>query len=81
MLKKYYHLTSTGGKGKILLAKCARLSTFETGLKKLKDYNPQVKVILIIRNPVERTYSGYQMDKDIAGHEFTVEELKKADKQ
>jgi len=77
MMDKYFTKNGKSTEGKKLVAKCALMYTTDKGLKRLKEYNPQSKIIFIVRNPVERTYSGYLMDKDIAGHEFSAAELKK----
>jgi hypothetical protein len=77
MMEKYFSNSGKSINGKKLVAKCALMYTTDKSLKRLKEYNPQSKIVLIIRNPVERTYSGYLMDKDIAGHEFNAAELKK----
>jgi len=44
---------------KVLLAKDALLMTRQAGLQRLHDHNPYVFVVVILRNPVERAYSGY----------------------
>ena len=42
-----------------LLVKSAGLMYSERALRRLKKHNPEVKLILILRNPVERAYSAY----------------------
>ncbi len=48
----------------ILIAKSAGLYIHEPGLKRLKEHNPDCKLVFILRNPVERTYSSYLMEKN-----------------
>lgn len=45
-----------------LIAKNAGLYTNEKGLIRLADHNPDCLVVLILRNPVERAYSAFQME-------------------
>ncbi|HMT30084.1 MAG TPA: sulfotransferase domain-containing protein [Bacteroidia bacterium] len=47
---------------KKLIAKYAGLYATERGLKLLHDHNPDVTIVLILRNPVERAYSAYNME-------------------
>jgi hypothetical protein len=49
---------------KKIIAKSAALYTEREGLLKLYDHNPSVKVVFILRDPVERTYSAYMMEKN-----------------
>lgn len=48
--------------GKKLIAKNAGLYTNEKGLRRLAEHNPECKVVLVLRNPVERAYSAFQME-------------------
>ena len=45
--------------GQILLAKNVGVFTNAQALQNLRNHNPQVKIILILRNPVERAQSAY----------------------
>jgi len=46
---------------KDLLIKQVELSQSLIGLERLKNHNPKVKLIFIVRNPVDRFYSSYNM--------------------
>jgi hypothetical protein len=48
--------------GKKLIAKNAGLYTNEKGLIRLAEHNAGCKIVLILRNPVERAYSAFQME-------------------
>lgn len=48
----------------IVLAKYAHLYGNEKMIKRLYEHNPDVKIIFILRNPVERAYSSYLMEKN-----------------
>ncbi len=48
---------------KILIAKNAGLYEREDYIKKLKEHNANCKLIFLIREPIERTFSSYQMEK------------------
>lgn len=43
----------------ILLAKSAGLMYMESAITRLYDHNPKVKVVMVLRHPVERAYSAY----------------------
>jgi hypothetical protein len=59
--RKYF---SPDKKNAILLGKSAGLYINEKALSRLRDHNPECKLVLILRNPVERTYSSYLMEKN-----------------
>ncbi len=56
--KKYFKKFNN----KKLIAKNAGLYVSEKGLKRLKEHNPNCKLIFIIREPVARTISSYKME-------------------
>ncbi len=58
--KKYFGSESERTKKRI--AKHATLYTNEEALKRLKEHNPEVIPVLLLRNPVERTYSSFLME-------------------
>lgn len=62
--KKYFHQHHPERK---LIAKNAGLYVKEEGIRRLHDHNPECEFVLILRNPVERTYSAYQMERNY-GH-------------
>lgn len=43
------------------VAKNVTLSFNENGLKRLEEHNPDIKIVLILREPVSRVYSAYTM--------------------
>lgn len=49
--------------------------------EKIKEYNPLAKVIIITRNPLERTYSHYKMDVGLGRISKTFEEIMKEEVQ
>ncbi|MFB6305474.1 MAG: sulfotransferase domain-containing protein, partial [Flavobacteriales bacterium] len=70
-----------------IIAKNAGLYEKEQYIKRLYDHNPECKIVFIIRNPVERSFSAYLMEKNAGFNEFPFSDLKKviekkkADKQ
>lgn len=60
-LKKYF---GTCEENRMLVAKSAGLYINEHAIIRLKENNPECKLVLILRNPVERTYSSYLMEKN-----------------
>lgn len=60
-LKKYFDSIQVS---KRLVAKSAGLYINELAIIRLKENNPECKLVLILRNPVERTYSSYLMEKN-----------------
>ncbi len=73
-LKKYYahkkHDDST-----IIIAKNAGLFADLNGLIRLKKNNPNCQIVFILRNPVERTYSSYLMEKNFGTVKFEFKDL------
>jgi hypothetical protein len=47
-----------------LAAKSAGLYINEKALSRLREHNPDCRIVVILRNPVERTYSSYLMEKN-----------------
>ncbi|HET6991948.1 MAG TPA: sulfotransferase domain-containing protein, partial [Bacteroidia bacterium] len=47
----------------------------EAGIIRLKEHNPDCKLVLILRNPVERTYSSYLMEKNYGAINGTFESI------
>jgi len=45
-----------------VVAKGAAMHYNEHSLKRLAEHNPECKVVFVIREPVDRTYSAYQME-------------------
>jgi hypothetical protein len=61
--------------GKRVVAKNAILYTSEEAVKRLHDYNPNCKVLLTLRNPVDRAYSAYLMESNYADIGFPFEKI------
>lgn len=53
---------------KKVLAKNVGIMYFEHALQHLKEHNPNVKIIIVLRNPVDRAYSAFWYAKS-RGHE------------
>ena len=60
---------------KKIVAKSAGLYSNENAIKKLYEHNPNCKLILILRNPVERAYSSFLMEKNYGSAKFEFSEL------
>jgi hypothetical protein len=60
-LRKYFSESAPETR---LVAKNAGLYVNENGLKRLRDHNPDCQLILLLRNPVDRTYSSFLMEKN-----------------
>jgi hypothetical protein len=62
--KKYYGPTEKT----YFIAKSAGIIFSPTAIERLYDYNPEIKVIIILRNPVDRAYSAFWYARK-TGHE------------
>jgi len=60
---KYFNFSKVDEKS-IIIAKSATLYTNEAAIKRLHEHNPDCKLILILRNPSERAYSSYLMERN-----------------
>lgn len=49
------------GNSEITLAKLAHLTNKETYLLRLREHNPEVKIVFVLRDPMERLSSAYNM--------------------
>jgi hypothetical protein len=58
--EKYFH---DYRKGNTLIAKNAMLYAHSEGLKRLAQYNPQCKIVILLRNPIDRMYSAFLMEQ------------------
>ncbi len=58
-----------------IVAKSAGLYANENAIKRLYDHNPKCELIIILRNPVERAYSSYLMEKNYGSAKFEFSEL------
>ncbi|WP_375579612.1 sulfotransferase [Marivirga tractuosa] len=59
-IKRYF---SNYTAGKKLLIKHATLIRHEASIKRLHEHNPDAKIIICLRDPVQRAYSSYLMEK------------------
>ncbi len=73
---RHYFRGSEHKNGKKLVAKNAILYASEKAIKRLYDHNPDCKIILNLRNPVDRAYSAYLMEYNYADVAFPFEEIK-----
>jgi hypothetical protein len=48
----------------LLLAKSAGLYINGKAISRLRDHNPDCKLVMLLRNPVERTYSSFLMERN-----------------
>ncbi len=71
--KKYFYKSSPTKKN---VAKSSLLYTSKKGLLRLKEHNPDCKIVLLLRNPVERTYSAYQMEHNYGSLKNNFGEMK-----
>ncbi|MCP4460513.1 MAG: sulfotransferase [Cytophagales bacterium] len=60
-LEDYYQLPTNGNKMNV--AKHATFSRSEKALQRLKEHNPECKIIFCTREPVQRAFSSYLMEK------------------
>jgi hypothetical protein len=72
----HYFRATEKANGNKIIAKNAILYTSEEGIKRLHEHNPDCKLVLILRNPVDRAYSAYLMEYNYADVEFPFEEIK-----
>lgn len=58
-----------------IIAKSAGLYADEAAVKRLHEHNPNCKIVLILRNPIERAYSSYLMEKNYGTAKFEFNDL------
>lgn len=80
--RKYYH--SSDKKEPVVIAKNSHMYSNTQAIERLYHHNSACKFILIIRNPVDRAYSSYLMEKNAWGQEYSFDKtitnsLKKKD--
>ena len=66
-LDKYLRFYEMGKKEKYLVDASVSYFTFDDIPAKIKEFNPDAKIIMLVRNPYKRAYSHYLMDKRM-GH-------------
>lgn len=57
-----FYFSTLPKQNQILVAKNAGISGDEKAIKRLHEHNPNCKIILLLREPVKRAYSSYQME-------------------
>jgi hypothetical protein len=62
--------------GKKMVAKNAILYNSEEAVKRLYNHNPKCKLVLSLRNPVDRAYSAYLMEYNYAEVKFSFNDIK-----
>ncbi len=74
--KKYFGRSDSGGRK--VVCKHAHLYSSEKAIQRLREHNPDCQLVLILRNPVSRTFSSYLMEKLYSRVNFEFEEMKHA---
>lgn len=62
-LDKYLSFYRESENEKYLIDASVSYFTSEKAIKNLAEFNPDSKIIIILRNPIQRAFSHYQMDK------------------
>lgn len=62
-------------KDKKLIAKSATLYTSDEALKLLHKHNPNCNLVIILRNPIERTISSYLLERNYSLVDFEFSEI------
>ncbi|MEX2370309.1 MAG: sulfotransferase [Bacteroidales bacterium] len=66
----YYHTFFNNKKGKPVVASADTYLMIDHGaIRKIQDYNPDMKIVVILRDPVERAYSSYNYSINYGHHE------------
>src|SRR2546421_13021843 len=66
MFRKNF-LNALQGRSKKIIAKSAGLYVDEAALERLKELNPHYKLVLLLRNPVQRAHPSYLMERSWVG--------------
>ncbi len=61
----------------ILIAKSATLYSSEIGIKRLYEHNPNCQIVMILRNPIDRTYSSFVMERNAGSIHYDFGEITK----
>lgn len=62
-LKRYFPVAASFA-GKKIVAKNAGIYSNGIALQRLQQHNPLCEIILVLRNPVDRAYSSYNMERE-----------------
>lgn len=57
VLSQYYDATALGRER--IAAKCVGLMDYAVGIRRLREHNPDMHLVAVLRNPVSRAYSAY----------------------
>ena len=72
-----YKRSYPSNKGRVIVAKNAGLYEKELFLTRLKEHNKDCKIVFILRNPVDRAFSSYLMEKREGFIDFDSDHLAK----
>ncbi len=61
--------------GSLIIAKSASLSSRESAIKLLYEHNPKCEIVFILRDPVERAYSSYWMEKNAGSVNYEFDNI------
>ncbi len=70
--RKYYPSTSSK---QLRIAKNAQLYSLPNGLERLQEHNPNCKLVLVLRNPVDRAYSSFLMERNYGSLHCTFDDI------
>lgn len=68
---RYFYAAATP----MLLAKYAALYTDRKYIERLASHNPDCRILLVLRDPVERAFSAYRMERSASGLDRPFEDL------
>jgi len=54
---------------------------WNNAIRRIWEYNPNMKLIAILRNPIERAYSAWNMEKDRGAEDLTFEQALKNEEE
>ena len=72
---RHYFNEGDVDKSRVVVAKHAGTYLNPSDYKKIHDHNPDIKIIFIIRNPVERAYSNYNYEYSNGRISVSLEEV------
>ncbi len=70
--EKYFSLSR---QNQLLIGKSASLYSSESAIKNLATYNPSCKLVILLRNPIDRAYSSYLMEVNNGDIHFPFSEV------
>lgn len=72
--EKYYSKQNVNSNS-TLIAKSATLYTSEIAIQRLYEHNPKCEIVLILRNPIDRTYSSYLLEKNAGSIHYEFDKI------